>query len=138
LLTSLIERIALEDWGRLPAPGVWSPGKDAEHVADANAYHQWIVRFTIGEAKASARPPIERVQLRSRRSPAQAADLVRRTLGDASALLRRLTDVQLDLATRPPRAGAESLATTIERVMIEHVDHHRAEIETKAGRPAPR
>lgn len=106
-------------------------------MADANVYHQWIVRLTIGQAKASNRPGIERARLTSSRSPAEAADLVRRTLDDAAALLRGLTEAQLDLAARPPRAGAASLATTIERVMIEHVDHHRADIEAKlAGPPA--
>ena len=135
-LTALIERIEADEWLRLPAPGAWSPGKDAEHVVDANVYHQWIVRLTIGTAKASSRPAIERAELTSRRSPAETIELVRRTLDDAAALLRGLTDAQLDLVTKPPRAGAASLATTIERVMIGHVDHHRAEIEAKLGRPA--
>jgi DinB superfamily len=130
-LTSLIERIEAGAWRRLSAPGVWSPSKDAEHVADANVYHQWIVRITIGEAKSSSRPRIERDELTSARSPAEVIELVHRTLDDAATLVRGLTDVQLDLVTKPPRAGAASLAQTIERVMIDHVALHHAAIEAK-------
>ncbi len=46
-------------------------------------------------------------------------------------LLLDLTDAQLDLPTRPPRANAQILADTIDRVLIDHIDSHRAEIEAK-------
>ena len=130
-LTSVLERVDLDDWLRVPAPGVWSPSKDAEHVADGNVLHQWVVRFTIGQAKASGRPGIERKQLTSGRSPAEVVELVRATLDEAASLVRGLTDAQLDLTTRPPKARAPSLAATIQGLMIDHVDHHRREIEAK-------
>ena len=96
------------------------------------------MRLRIGEAKASSRPGIERAELTSRRSPAATAELVRQVLDQAAALLGGLTDAQLDLVAQPPRAGDASLATTIERVMIGYVDHHRAEIESKLAGPAAR
>jgi hypothetical protein len=133
-LISLLERVSPEHWAQVPAPGVWSPGKDAEHVADANVLHQWVVRLTIGQAKASDRPHIERERLTSTRSRAEVIELVRRTLGEAATLIRGLTDAQLDRITKPPKAGAPSLEQTLERLMIEHIDHHRREIETKLAR----
>jgi hypothetical protein len=46
-------------------------------------------------------------------------------------LIRGLSDEQLDLETRPPRAGGQCLAETIERVLIGHYEVHRASIEAK-------
>ena len=134
-VTSLLERVEGQDWLRVPGPGVWSPSKDAEHVADGNILHQWVVRLTIGQAKASGRPSIERKQLTSSRSRAEVVELVRATLDEAATLVRGLTDAQLDLTTKPPKAGAPSLAKTIQGLMIDHVEHHRRDIETKLERP---
>jgi hypothetical protein len=134
-LISLLERVDEQDWLRIPGPGVWSPSKDAEHVADANVLHQWVVRLTIGQAKASGRPGIERKQLTSTRASAEVIELVRARLDEAATLVRGLADAQLDLTTKPPKAGAPSLAETIEGLMIGHVEHHRREIEAKLGRP---
>jgi hypothetical protein len=128
---AVLERIPPEHWAWVPAPGVWSPGKDAEHVVDGNVLHQWVVRLTIGQAKASGRPSIERRQLTSTRSPAEVIELVRGTLGEAATLIRGLTDEQLDLVTKPPKAGEPPLATTIERLMIGHVEQHHREIDAK-------
>jgi uncharacterized damage-inducible protein DinB len=134
-LISVLERIDLDDWLRVPAPGIWSPGKDAEHVADGNVLHQWVVGLTIGQAKASARPGIERKQLTGSRSPAEVIEHVRATLDEAASVVRGLTDAQLDLVTKPPKARAPSLAETIQGLMIDHVDHHRREIEAKLTQP---
>jgi uncharacterized damage-inducible protein DinB len=130
-LIAVIEPIDLDRWGHVPAPGVWSAGKDAEHVADAAVYHQWIVRLTIGDAVSSRRPAIERDQLTTDRSPDQVVELIRARTEDGASLLLRLTDAQLDLPTKPPRAHGQLLAETIERVLIGHYDAHRAEIEAK-------
>jgi hypothetical protein len=137
-LATLFERIDSDAWLAVPAPGVWSPGKDAEHVADGNVLHQWVVRLTIGQAKVSARPRIEREQLTSTRSPAEVIAFVRNTLGEAATLVRGLSDAELDLTTKPPKAGAPSLERTVQGLMIDHIDHHRREIEAKlaaTGRP---
>jgi uncharacterized damage-inducible protein DinB len=130
-LTSRLERIDGQAWLRVPGPGVWSPSKEAEHVADGNVLHQWVVRLTIGQSKVSHRPGIERTKLTSRRSPSEVIEQVRSTLDEASTLIRSLTDDQLDLTTKPPKAGAPTLAWTIQGLMIDHVDHHRREIEAK-------
>ena len=120
-LISVLASVDEQDWLRIPGPGVWSPSKDAEHVADANLLHQWVVRLTIGQAKTSGRPGIERKQLTSSRSPADVIELVRATLDEAATLVRGLTDAQLDLTTKPPKARSPSLATTIQGLMIDHV-----------------
>src|SRR5450631_4652930 len=45
--TALMQTVGQVDdahWGRVVEDGVWSPGKDAEHVTQGAAYHQWLVR----------------------------------------------------------------------------------------------
>jgi len=130
-LIGVIERIDRDRWLAIPAPGVWSIGKEAEHVADAATYHLWIVRLTIGEPVSSRRPGIERGELTTERSPAEVASLIRERTEDGAALILGLTDEQLDIPTKPPRAGGQLLATTIELVLIGHYDAHHAGIQGK-------
>ena len=128
---AVIEPINDDDWNRVPDSGTWSIGKEAEHLADAILYHLWIVRLTIGQKVSSRRPVLEREQMTSAMSPREAAELIRQRVGDGVRLLLDLTDEQLELPTRPPRANAQILADTIDRVLIGHLDTHRAEIEAK-------
>jgi hypothetical protein len=137
-LIAVVERIEPEWWGRVPAPGAWSVGKDAEHAAEGAALHQWIVRLTVGERVPSSRPAVERKQLTSTLTPREAADLLRQRTDEGARLVRGLSDEQLDLPTRPRRAKAQSLADTIERALIGHLDHHRDEIEAKLRAPTKR
>jgi uncharacterized damage-inducible protein DinB len=130
-LIVVVERIDDRSWGHTPTAGVWAIGKDAEHVADAAAYHQWIVRLTIGE-KVSSRPPaIERARMMSAHSSIKVVELIRNRTDEGARLIRALTDEQLNLPTKPPRARDQRLAKTIESVLIDHYDGHRAEIEAK-------
>ena len=130
-LITVIERVQPDRWSAVPAPGVWSIGKEAEHVADAGAYHQWIVRQTIGEKVGSRRPPIERQRMTSALTPSEVIDQIKRRTDEGIHLITALTDAQLDLPTKPPRARNERLAETIQRVLIGHYDLHREEIEAK-------
>ena len=134
-LADVVETVDEDRWRHVPETGVWSVGKEVEHVAEAALYHQWIVRRTIGQKVTSRRPPIERTQLTTDLSPRDALDLLRRRTDEGVSLLLALTDEQLDLPTRPPRANAQPLGVTIERVLIDHYDVHRAAIETKVRRP---
>jgi len=130
-LVAVIELIDGDQWQLVPEPGVWSIGKDAEHVAEATVYHQWIVRLTIGEKVSSRRPALERRHMTSDLSPGEAIELIRERVEDGARLLLDLTDAQLSLPTRPPRANAQVLADTIDRVLIGHFDTHRVAIEEK-------
>ena len=118
-------------WNQVPAPGVWAIGKDAEHVSEAAIYHQWIVRLTIGEKVSSRRPAIERRSLTTSLTPAEAIDRLAERTELGLRLITSLTDEQLELVTRPPRAQSQRLAATIERVMIGHYVLHRRVIEAK-------
>lgn len=131
-LMAAIEGVDDGAWRNTPRDGVWSISKDAEHVADAAVYHQWIVRLTIGDGVSSRRrPSIERSAMTSSLSPADAASLIRERTDEGLSLLRGLTEAQLDMPTKPPRARNQRLAETIERVLIGHYDLHRREIEMK-------
>jgi hypothetical protein len=102
-----------------------------QHVIEAAGYHQWIVRLTIGQKVPSRRPVLERRQLTTDLSPQLAVALLRRRSDEGIELLLGLTVEQLNLPTRPTRAGSQALAETIERVLIGHYDAHRSDIEAK-------
>ena len=86
-LISVIAHIEPDRWRHIPAPGVWSIGKDAEHVIEAAGYHQWIVRLTIGQKVPSRRPVLERTQLTTDLSPQEAVALLRRRTEEGIELL---------------------------------------------------
>jgi uncharacterized damage-inducible protein DinB len=118
-------------WRHAPGTGVWSIGKEAAHVAEAAVYHRWIVRVTIGDKVSSRRPGIERNEMTTDLSPAETVKLIRHQTDEGAGLLQDMTDEQLNLPTRPPRARGQLLAETIERVLIGHYETHRAEIQAK-------
>lgn len=130
-LLSVLERIEPERWSLVPGPGIWSAGKDAAHVAEAAVYHQWIVRLTIGQSVPSRRPSIEREELTTTLILGEAVNLIRQRTDEGAALIAGLSDEQLALPTRPPRARDQRLAVTIERVLIGHYEAHRRDIERK-------
>ena len=130
-LVETLQSVDADSWDGVPEPGVWSVGKEAEHVAEAGGYHQWIVRLTIGEKVSSRRPAIERQEMTSRLARAEVVAMIRERTDEGVRLIGSLIDEQLDLPTRPPRAKGERLAETIERVLIGHYDAHRMDIAGK-------
>ena len=134
-LIAVIADIEPDRWQHVPALGVWAIGKDAEHVIEAAGYHQWIIHLTIGQKVSSRRPVLERKQLTTDLSPQEAVALLRRRTDEGAELILGLTDEQLNLPTRPPRARSQVLADTIELVLIGHHDGHRGDIEAKNRQP---
>jgi hypothetical protein len=130
-LIALVEDIDSVRWVHVPSAGVWSPSKDAEHVADGAAYHQWIVRRTIGDNVPAARPRIERTLTTAQLPQREVVALLRRRVEEGSQLVQALTDEQLALPPRPPRARLRTLAELIESVLIGHVRTHYQDIESK-------
>jgi DinB superfamily len=127
-LIGLARGISAEGWVRVASSGEWSPGKDAEHVADGNALHQWVVRSTLGP-RAGKRPTIERAQLTSQLGQREVIDVLKQRVQESSSLIQPLTDEQLAL---PCRTG--TLAQFIERGLIGHYRTHHEEIEQKLRR----
>jgi uncharacterized damage-inducible protein DinB len=119
-LISVLERIEPERWTHVPGASVWSVGKDAAHVAEAAAYHQWIVRRTIGQKMSGRRPVLERQELTTTMTTEQAVDLIRQRTNEGAALISSLSDEQLAMPARPPRARAQMLADTIQLVLVRH------------------
>lgn len=137
-LAALIEVVDDDAWERVPAPGVWSIGKEVEHVIEAADHHQRIVRLSIGERVSSRRPALERSRLTTELSPREAVALLRERTEAGLRLLRGLTDAQLTVLTRPRRAREQRLGETIESVLIGHFDGHRAAIAAKLRGNGPR
>jgi uncharacterized damage-inducible protein DinB len=133
-LIAAIETIDRDQWPAVPTPGEWSVGRESEHVVEAGAYHRWIVRLTIGEKVSSRGPVLERSQMTPNRAPADVVELIRASTANSARLILALIDEQLDLPTRPPRARGQRLGETIDRVLIDHYDAHRAAIEAKLSR----
>jgi hypothetical protein len=129
-LIGVVEHIDPADWMRVPGPGVWSPGKDAEHVADGAALHQWLVRVTLGH-KRLERPGFERDQLTALLSQRDVVELLRQRTEESASLVLGLTDEQLDLPVRPPQARPRTLARMIGERLIGHYRTHHQEIEAK-------
>lgn len=130
-LIAVLQDIEPEHWTHIPSASEWSIGKDAEHVAEAATYHQWIVRRTVGEKVSSRRPVLERQERTTTMTVRESIDLIRLRTDEGAARIASLTDAQLALPTRPPRARGQSLAETIEAVLIGHYDGHRHDIERK-------
>jgi len=132
-LATLIGGIPPDRWNAVPAAGVWSVGKEAAHVAEALHYHQWIVHLTVGDKVPSRKPVLERLEMTTDLSPVEMIDLVRTRAAEGEALVGGLSDPQLDLVTKPPRANSPPLAQTIENTLIGHLRRHTGEIAAKLG-----
>ena len=130
-LLTLVDALDASRWERIPAPDVWSIGKEVEHVAEGMVLHLWIIRRSLGHPVGSRQPIMERRAMTTDLSPASAAALLRDRLDDAVRLIRSLGDRQLALPTRPLRASAPTVDAAIEGILIGHVDTHRAAIEAK-------
>src|SRR5690242_17389922 len=78
VFVAVVESVDHDRWSRVPSPGVWSIGKDVEHVAEAAIYHQWIVRTTIRQKVPARRPAIERNRMTTELAPHEAIELVGR------------------------------------------------------------
>jgi hypothetical protein len=127
-LIGLAEGIPARRWLDVPGHGEWSPGKDAEHVAEGNALHQWVVRSTLRQ-KPGNRPRVERTHLIARLAQTEVIRLLKLRAQESSNLLESLTDEHLALPCR-----TRTLGEFIERVLIGHYRTHQADIERKLGR----
>jgi hypothetical protein len=127
-LIALAERIPADAWGDDTVPGEWSPGKDAEHVADGNALHQWIVRSTLRQP-AGRRPAVERARFTARLAQPDVIGLLMLRAQESRNLLEPLTDEQLALPCR-----TRTLGEFIASVLIDHYWTHKAAIERKLTR----
>ncbi len=129
-LIAVIERIEPEQWDRLRKPAEWSPGKDAEHAADAAAMHLWHVCLSLGMREPDP-PVIERARLTAVRSQAQVVSVLRCTVEHGARLIEGLNDARLKLTAKPIRRPSRTVADIIARPLIKHLGTHREEIELK-------
>jgi DinB superfamily len=129
-LIAVVAAIEPEHWSHVRKPGEWSPGKDAEHAADAAAMHLWHVCLALGEPQPDP-PVIERARLTAVRSQAHVVALLRTCAETGARLIEGLTDAQLELPAKPPRRPPRTVADIVARPLIRHLATHREEIELK-------
>ena len=133
-LVQAISRLDDEQWGYLPGDGVWSPGKDAEHVVSGGAYHRWLVRTALGESpdrRAGTRREVMTAELSREEG---VADL-RRSTEESAQLVGGLSDDQLGLAAAPLGDGPpRTVEQLVERQMIGHYREHLWSIHHKTRR----
>jgi hypothetical protein len=113
---ALIDQIPADRWSPVDGPGVWSPSKDAEHVAEGNALHQWVVRSALRQ-KQGHRPVVDRARMTAQAAQREVVALLRERTRESIRLIEALTDEQLGLPCRPPPtveelSNAWSLAIT--------------------------
>jgi len=142
-LIAAVQRLSEADW-RATCPGEgWSVGVTAHHVA---GYHLPVAQLAQGIAQGAALPEITREQIDAGNAQharehanctrAETLALLRRDGAAAAAIIRGLTDEQLD-RTAPLAAfgGAPwSAADVIERILIGHPQAHLASIQQAIGR----
>jgi kynurenine formamidase len=129
-------------WGWVPEDGVWSAGKDAEHVSEGSLYHQWLIRTALGEPLERG-AGTQRDVMTARLSQAEVLALLRERTEQSAELVASLSDAQL-VSAAPPRP-ADGLPRTVEQMIvgqiISHYQEHQLNIETKlraqtgVGRP---
>jgi hypothetical protein len=128
-----VEEVDERHWARVPEDGVWSAGKDAEHVTEGALYHQAIVRATItGEPVMRGGGVTQRELMTAQLSRAEILDRLRERTEQSAVLTQSLTDEQLELSAPPMRDGrSRTLADMIEGQMIHHYLEHQGNIEHK-------
>lgn len=133
-LVHTVNQVDDAHWGRVVEAGVWSPGKDAEHVTQGALYHQWIVRrAALGDT--SDRPVgTERDVMLAVASKSEVLDTLRQRADQSARLVESLSDAQLDLAAPPMGDGPpRTVQQMIEGQMIRHYHEHRENIEAKVN-----
>lgn len=126
----MVEQIPAERWSRVRKPGEWSPGKDAEHAADAAMMHLSHVARSLG-VQWPEPPSLDRAQLTTGRSKAEILVQLRTCAEDGARLIESLSDAQLALAAWPPRKPPRTVGDIVARPLIRHFGTHREEIELK-------
>ena len=134
-LIACVQQIDAGPWARVPQPGEWSVGKDAEHVIEGAAYHQWIVRQSLRQ-KGSDRPPVERERMTAHLAQDEVVRALREATRASASLIEPLTNEQLARPALPRRDKPRTLAEMIEGQLISHYARHQADIEAKLARLA--
>lgn len=132
-LIQAVRQVDDAHWARVVEDGVWSPGKDAEHVTQGAAYHQWLVRTSaLGETSertAGTQRDIMVALLPQR----EVLDALQQRTEQSALLVASLSDDQLELPAPP--LGADGPPRTVEQLidgqMIRHYHEHRENIEAK-------
>jgi hypothetical protein len=65
------------------------------------------------------------------RARPEVIDLLRQRTAESASLIHGLTDEQLELPAKPPKARPRTLAQMIEGQLIGHYRAHHADIESK-------
>jgi hypothetical protein len=137
---ALIQNVGQVDdahWGRVVEEGVWSPGKDAEHVTQGAAYHQWLVRTSaLGDTSARS-ASTQRDIMVALLSKSEVLDALQQRTDQSASLVASLSDAQLELPapTMGPDGPPRTVQQMIEGQMIRHYHEHRENIKAKLRQP---
>ena len=133
-----VERLDDTAWDHVPEEGVWSAGKDAEHVISGAQFHQRLVRNTVAGAEPARGGGTRRDVMIAETTKAEVLAGLREEIEASARLVESLDDDSLALSAPPQSNG---LPRTLEQVivgqMIGHYDEHRANLEAKAGAGGP-
>jgi hypothetical protein len=141
-LAAVIEKLSDADWKKVTAAEKWSVGVTAHHVAGAHepisnivktvASGQSLPNFTMDMLNASN---AQHAKDFANCTKAETLDLHRRGVTKASAVVRGLSDAELD-KTGTVLAGmpAMSAQQAIEAILVNHIQEHMGSIQATVGR----
>jgi hypothetical protein len=128
-------------WSRVPEDGVWSAGKDAEHVTQGAMYHQWLIRTAgLGETLERGKGT-QRDLMTSVLSKEDVLSGLHQRTEETAQLVQSLSDEQLarsapPFGDGPPRTVDQMIEGQVIRHYREHQYNIQVKLSTRQGRPA--
>jgi hypothetical protein len=132
-LSDTVAAVDDSHWELVPGEGVWSAGKDAEHVSQGALYHQWLVRTAALGENSERRGATQRDVMTSQLTRSDVLAELQQCTQQCAHLVESLSDAQLDLPA-PPLASdglPRTVADMIDGQMIRHFREHQWNIHTK-------
>jgi len=136
---SYVEGLSDEQFHRRPAEGEWSAAEITGHVSEAPlTFAQHAQRVVAAGGGEVGRPPddpgrLSAVARLAGRGPREGAQLVRDGAAEACAIVRGLSDTDLDVRVRNARLGEPTLYQFLTAVTVEHVRGHLRQAQEAAG-----
>ncbi len=140
-LIRTVERCSDTQWRATTLAEGWSVGVAAHHLAEG---HKAIARLIQAAASDQPLPPLSMEALDQRNAEharqhvnctrAETLELLRQNATEAAAMVRGLSDDQLDRIAQA-RIGPMKVQEMIERILIGHVQNHLGSIRATLAAP---
>lgn len=140
-VTDLVARLSDADWKKMTSGEKWSVGVVAHHVATGHAGISNLVKAVAGGQAVPNLTMATLDQMNAQHAKehahctkAETLELHKKNAAAAAALVRGLSDAQLD-RSGSVLAGMPAMTTqqVVERILINHVNEHLSSIRAVVG-----